>query len=148
MKNAILLALVLVLSLTTMSLAAEYTWAQKVDMPTARWIHSASVVDGKIYVISGATSEPGMAGISAMEVYDPVMDEWTTEADIRTPRGAFSTSVVDGGIYAIGGGDLVSRFDPPAPLSAVEEYDTGFMPEEPITSIEALFWGALKATFR
>jgi N-acetylneuraminic acid mutarotase len=100
------------------SLAAEHTWAQKVDMPTARWMHSASVVDGKIYVTGGAGSEPDLEAISAMEVYDPVMDNWTTEADIPTPRAAFSTSVVDGKIYAIGGSPGAY-----VPCSVVEEYD-------------------------
>ncbi len=100
------------------SLAAEHTWAQKVDMPTARWIHSASVVDGEIYVIGGATSEPGMEAILAVEVYDPIMDKWTTEADMPAPRAAFSTSVVDGKIYAIGGSPGAYT-----PSSVVEEYD-------------------------
>jgi hypothetical protein len=43
-------------------------------MPTERWIHSASVVDGKIYIMGGVTSEPDIEAISAMEVYNPAMD--------------------------------------------------------------------------
>ncbi|MHC4708501.1 MAG: hypothetical protein ACYS8I_15620, partial [Planctomycetota bacterium] len=57
MKKTILFALVLVLGLTTMSLAIEYIWVQKADMPTARFCHSASVVDGKIYVIAGVAED-------------------------------------------------------------------------------------------
>jgi hypothetical protein len=43
-------------------------------------------------------------------------------------------------IYAIGG------TDPWEPLSTVEAYDPSLDPGT--TSVEALFWGALKAMFR
>jgi len=112
------MVLVLALGLTTMSLAVEYTWVQKVNMPTARWLHSASVVDGKIYVIGGSSSEPNPQLIRPVEVYDPVTDKWTTVTDIPTPRAAFSTSVLDGKIYAIGGSSAAY-----SPFSVVEEYD-------------------------
>jgi predicted secreted protein/N-acetylneuraminic acid mutarotase len=97
-----------------MSLAAEYIWAQKVDMPTARFLHSASVVDGKIYVIGGQASEPGSEAILALEVYDPTMDSWTQKADVPTGLGLLSTAVVNGKIFAIGGRTV---------LSTVFEYD-------------------------
>jgi hypothetical protein len=70
MKKAISFVLVLVLGMAAMSLAAEYTWDQKADMPTSRFVHSASVVDGKIYVIGGMTSEPDSVGVWPMEVYE------------------------------------------------------------------------------
>ena len=117
MKKSILLTLVLVLGLTTMSLAIEYIWAQKADMPTARFLHSASVVDGKIYVIGG-TAKDMTEAIFPVEVYDPVMDEWTTEANIPAPRAAHSASVVDGKIYVIGGAE-----SPTVLHSTVLEYD-------------------------
>ena len=55
------------------SLATEYTWAQKADMPTARWAHSASVVDRKIYVIGGTKTDE-LVGLNAVEEYDPSVD--------------------------------------------------------------------------
>jgi predicted secreted protein/N-acetylneuraminic acid mutarotase len=100
-----------------MSLAIEYIWAQKADMPTARFLHSASVVDGKIYVIGG-TAKDMTEAIFPVEVYDPVMDEWTTEANIPAPRAAHSASVVDGKIYVIGGAE-----SPTVLHSTVLEYD-------------------------
>ncbi|MHC4355474.1 MAG: Kelch repeat-containing protein, partial [Planctomycetota bacterium] len=87
------------------SLAAEHTWAQKVDMPTARYIHSASVVDGKIYVIGGSTSEPNPVAVWPVEVYDPIADSWAQGAHIPTGRAGHSTSVVDGKVYVVGGFD-------------------------------------------
>jgi len=84
-------------------LAAEDTWTQKADMPTARWLHSASVVDGKVYAIGGAGSEPATEAVWPVEVYDPITDTWTQKADIPTGRALLSTSVVDGKIYTIGG---------------------------------------------
>ena len=117
MKKAILVTLILTLGLASVCPAAEHTWAQKVDMPTARFLHSASVVDGKIYAIGGAAKDMTEA-IMPMEVYDPVMDKWTTEANIPAPRVAHSASVVDGKIYAIGGAE-----SPTVLLSTVLEYD-------------------------
>jgi len=101
-------------------LAAEYTWAQKVDMPTARMLHSTSVVDGKIYVIGGSDSEPGYDPILAVEVYDPSMDSWTRKADLPTARMIHSASVVNGKIYVVGG---YKTYDSGVLLSTVQEYD-------------------------
>jgi len=97
---------------------ADVIWTQKADMPTARWIHSSSVVDGKIYVIGGASSEPAIEAVWPVEVYDPITDTWTQKADIPTGRAFLSASVVDGKIYAIGGCP-----DSYKSYSVVEEYD-------------------------
>ena len=89
-------------------------WTKKADMPTSRNSFSASVVDGKIYVIGGYNG----GRLSSMEEYDPVTDKWSQKAPINVPRNFLSTSVVNGKIYAMGGiaGGLVV-------LSTVEEYD-------------------------
>ena len=89
-------------------------WTRKADMPNAITYHSASVVNGKIYVIGGGKDE----ALSIVEEYNPATDTWTRKADMPTPRCSLSTSVVNGKIYAIGGGTtgLVS-------LSVVEEYN-------------------------
>ena len=105
------------LGLAAMSLAAEDAWTKKADMPTPRWALSASVVNGKIYIIGG-TPDNKLTGLSTVEEYDPVTDKWAKKADMPTPRSFFSTSVVNGKIYTIGGtpgGELG--------FSTVEEYD-------------------------
>jgi RNA polymerase sigma factor (sigma-70 family) len=78
------------------------TWTKKADMPTTpRWYHSSSVVNGKIYVIGGTTSQENK--FSIVEEYDPVTDTWTRKTDMPTARWALSTSASGGRIYAIGG---------------------------------------------
>ena len=89
-------------------------WTRKTDMPTARSGPSASVVDGKIYVIGGGEDE----ALSIVEEYDPATDTWTKKADMPTARAILSTSVVKGKIYAIGGADNAM-----VALSIVEEYN-------------------------
>ena len=90
------------------------TWTRKADMPTVRTGLSASVVNGKIYVIGGGKDK----AFSIVEEYNPATDTWTEKADMPTPRCILSTSVVNGKIYAIGGGP-----NPNVSLSTVEEYD-------------------------
>jgi N-acetylneuraminic acid mutarotase len=102
------------LGLAKTSLAAEGTWTQKADMPTARWGLSASMVDGKIYAIGGVGS------LKKVEEYDPATDTWTEKTDMPTGRVFLATSVVDGKIYAIGG---ATAFHGGTTLGAVEEYD-------------------------
>jgi N-acetylneuraminic acid mutarotase len=102
-----------------MSLAAEDTWIKKADMPTATSLHSASVVDGKIYVIGGIDNlKTGADYRSTVLMYDPATDTWTKKADMPTARARLSTSVVDGKIYAIGGSPHKD-----ADVAAVEVYD-------------------------
>jgi N-acetylneuraminic acid mutarotase len=97
---------------------ATDTWTEKApaSMLTARFGHSTSVVDGKIYAIGGWLRPPERV-ISDVEEYDPATDTWTKKASMPTARAALSTSVVDGKIYAIGG--TTYR----AGLSTVEVYN-------------------------
>ena len=81
-----------------------------------------------------------------MEEYDPATDTWVRKADMPTARYGLSTCVVNGKIYAIGGS--VALFGFGQPLSTVEVYDTGFVPEV-ITSVGAkgklaTTWGNIK----
>ena len=71
-------------------------WEKKADMLEPRSYFSASVVDGKIYVMEDADD-------GSTEAYDPVANNWEKKATIPRARSAFATSVVDGKIYAIGG---------------------------------------------
>jgi N-acetylneuraminic acid mutarotase len=117
---------VVVLMIVALLVMASISWAQWIEkspMPTPRWGHSASVVNGKIYLVGGA-DEAGNP-LPTVEEYDPVTDTWTEKAPMPTAR-VTATSVVDGKIYAIGGSESVytgwETFFLEA-ASTVEEYD-------------------------
>ena len=76
-------------------------WVQKASMPTARFAPTASVVDGKIYVIGGYSND----ALKTNEMYDPETDTWTTKANMPTARFGLGSAVVDRKIYCIGGDD-------------------------------------------
>jgi N-acetylneuraminic acid mutarotase len=94
------------------------TWTTKAPMPTARLWFSASVVDGKIFVIGGALVTKEM--LSTVEVYDPATDTWTTKTHMPTARMGHASAVIDGIIYVIGGG---THSADPGGYSVVEAYD-------------------------
>ncbi|MEK7396968.1 MAG: kelch repeat-containing protein, partial [Candidatus Poribacteria bacterium] len=94
------------------------TWTKKADMLTARGNISptASIVNGKIYIIGGAD---GAKALSEVEEYDPKKDKWTRKADMPSRRSSLSTSAVNGKVYAIGGHNDING----NVLATVEEYD-------------------------
>ena len=87
-------------------LAAEKTWTQRADMPTARYNFDTCVVDGKIFAIGGEIEVFGERSIATVEVYDPKTDTWERKADMLTARAGVATLVVDGKIYAMGGAEI------------------------------------------
>jgi len=121
MKKTISLVFILVLVLTSISLAVEDSWTRKSDMPTARCTFSTGVVDGRIYAIGGGKGRADALRINPLRIveeYQPATDIWTRKADMPTARNALSISVVNERIYAIGGAEGIG-----APLQTVEEYD-------------------------
>jgi N-acetylneuraminic acid mutarotase len=84
---------------------ATDTWTRAPDMPRARFTHSATAVDGKIYIIGGADAAvhtPPTEGFLIVDVYDPATDTWTTAADLPAGGSDHAASVVDGKIYTFG----------------------------------------------
>ena len=76
------------------------TWAEASALPQGVWQHSASVVDGRIYVVGGAY---GRDALQVHQVYDPHTDTWTTATPMPQRTRGHSASVVLGKIYAVGG---------------------------------------------
>lgn len=77
-------------------------WTRKADLPADRGLlsPSASIMNGKIYVIGGND----LNGIvNNVEEYDPASDSWTTKSPLLTQRWGHSSNVVDGKIYVMGG---------------------------------------------
>lgn len=93
--------------------SATNRWTRAADPPTVRNVMSSCVVDGRVYVMGGATGPAqassteemmrNMRTLSLVEVYDPASGRWTKGADLVTSRGWFSTSVVNGKVYVVGG---------------------------------------------
>jgi len=101
MKKAISFVLVLVLGLSSMSLAAEDTWMYKTDMPTKRLMTAGGAIHEKIYVIGGFPSLTSVT--SVVEMYDPIIDTWTRMSDMPSGRCGTATCIFDGKIYVLGG---------------------------------------------
>jgi PKD repeat protein len=99
-------------------------WSFRSDMPNKRGFNPSSVVDGKIYVVSGGDHH-GQGALSAVDEYDPVTDTWSAKAEIPTPRQELTTDAVNGKIYAIGGGESpnIENYNGIEVYSTVEEYD-------------------------
>jgi N-acetylneuraminic acid mutarotase len=121
--------------------AWEYTpetdsWKTLSPLPTRRGAGGAAVVDGKIYVVGGASTLPGASDpairfdgqprdsvLGINEEYDPATNTWRSRAPMPTARNHFLTAAVNGRIYTIGG-RLGSTFITRSSNTEVtEEYD-------------------------
>jgi N-acetylneuraminic acid mutarotase len=121
--------------------AWEYTpetdsWKALGPLPTRRGAGGAAVINGKIYVIGGASTLPGASDpairfdgqprdsvLGTNEEYDPATNTWKGRAPMPTARNHFLTAVVGDKIYAIGG-RLGSTFITRSSNTEVtEEYD-------------------------
>jgi N-acetylneuraminic acid mutarotase len=82
-------------------------WSTLAPMPHAFSDHSASVLDGLVYIVG--------VGDSRREVlrFDPVSGAWSTLAPTANRRDDGSSFVVGGYLYAAGGGgdSSVERYD-------------------------------------
>jgi N-acetylneuraminic acid mutarotase len=121
--------------------AWEYTadtdsWKALAPLPSKRGAGGATAVNGKIYVIGGASILPGATDpairfdgqprdnvVGTNEEYDPASNTWKTRAAMPTARNHFLTAAIGEKIYAIGG-RLGSTFITRSSNTEVtEEYD-------------------------
>ena len=113
-------SVVMLLATTAIAQSQEDCWTTMDPMPTATSLHSASVIDGKIYVIGGTDTiyrlNPGY--FATLRMYDPATGTWTEKAPMAGGRARGCASVVDGKIYVIGGSPCGN-----ADLGTVEMYD-------------------------
>ena len=88
-------------------------WEKRADMPTARGMTDAVVVDGKIYVLGGYTWRrvPGLIErfVRSIEEYNPKVDKWRHLPDMPIFKFGFSTVAIDNEIYTIGGINLAIK---------------------------------------
>ncbi len=100
-------------------------WQEITEMPTPRTSHTASIVDGKVYVIGGYIQEDKKyKNLGTIEIYDPATDCWTQAPDMLIGRSGHMTEVVDGQIYIFGGDSDGAE----GPLTSVEVYDPRAVP--------------------
>ncbi|MGW8314571.1 MAG: Kelch repeat-containing protein, partial [Bacteroidales bacterium] len=79
------------------------TWSlASTSMEARRWGHSATTVDGKIYVIGG-TNVPQGPAIKDIEQYDPATDTWSIVGEMADARIGHSAIEYEGKIYIMGG---------------------------------------------
>ena len=100
-------------------------WQEITEMPTPRTSHTASIVDGKVYVIGGYVQEgKEYKNLATIEIYEPATDRWTQAPDMLIGRSGHTTEVIDGQIYIFGGDSDGAE----GPLTSVEVYDPRAVP--------------------
>ena len=87
------------------------------EMYSTRSEHSASVLNGSIYVIGGRDVYGSIIG--SVERFDVEAQEWIRVAAMRTDRALSGSAVLDGNIYTIGGSSNTNV------LGTVECYNPG-----------------------
>merc|ERR1712194_452723 len=91
----------------------------------ARGSFTATVVDGKIYVLGGVRDDPDdedeQVTTDRTDAYDPAADNWQQMAAMPTSRSWHAAAVLDGKIYVTGGytssgesSNAVEAYDPVA----------------------------------
>ncbi|MFE4711199.1 Kelch repeat-containing protein [Paenibacillus sp. NPDC056722] len=77
------------------------TWTAKASMPQALGSTSAIVLDNKIYVFGGLTTN--IRSVSSVQVYDPLTDSWSNKKDMQVASHSQTSVTYNGKIYLIGG---------------------------------------------
>jgi N-acetylneuraminic acid mutarotase len=113
---------------------AADSWKALAPLPTPRMAAVAAELDGKIYVLGGASVHPGAKitslgpkvphrSLNTNEMYDPLTNKWETRSAMPTPRNHAAVGVVDGKIYVIGGRLASAYVSSGSNTDVVEVYD-------------------------
>jgi N-acetylneuraminic acid mutarotase len=111
-------------------------WKALAPMPTKRGAAAAAVVDGKVYVVGGATTPAGIdepavlptrphLAVGTVEEYDIATNTWRQRRPMPTARNHLLVGAVGGKIYAIGGRIGAAFIGLASDTDVVEEYDPG-----------------------
>lgn len=109
-------------------------WKALAPMPTKRGAAAAAAVNGKIYVIGGATLAPGATQpyldfkarqnvLGTVEEYDPAANSWRARASMPTPRNHVAIGAINGKIYVAGGRVGAPYIGLSSDISVTEVYD-------------------------
>lgn len=117
-------------------------WREIGDMPAEKSSHTASVINGKIYVIGGSFRGKGLdtTDFSTIDIYHPDTGRWTQKPDMPVGKSGHTAEVIKGKIYIFTG---VDHDD--APFATVEVYDPGeaFRSVDPTGKLVKT-WGDIK----
>lgn len=117
-------------------------WREIGDMPDAKSSHTASVINGKIYVIGGFFRGQGrdMKDFKTIEIYHPETGRWTQKPNMPVGKSGHTAEVIKGKIYIFSG---VGHDD--AAFATVEVYNTGEFPQsvDPTGKLVKT-WGSIK----
>ena len=118
-------------------------WREIGDMSTAKSGHTASVINGKIYVMGGYFRNQGQTtkDFKTIEIYHPRTRRWTQKPDMPVARAGHKAEVINGNIYIIDDHN-------DTPSATVEVYDTG--ERQGVNPVDKLLktWGVIKKVDR
>jgi N-acetylneuraminic acid mutarotase len=136
---------------------AADNWKALAPMPTKRGSPVAATVNGKIYVIGGASTHPGSSepavhparphrSVATVEEYDPAANTWRARSAMPTARNHAAIGALNGKIYVIGGRLGAAFVGVSSPTDVVEEYDPatdqwGMIKARMPTPRSAVAWG-------
>lgn len=121
-------------------------WRDVREMSEPKSGHSASVIDGKIYIMGGGFRGNGLyTYLSTIEIYDPKTaktDRWTREPDMPMSKSGHTAEVINGKIYILTGADTDD-----APFATVEVFaPEGFPQSVDPTGKLLKTWATIKMT--
>jgi N-acetylneuraminic acid mutarotase len=113
---------------------ATDTWKALAPMPTKRGAAAAAVINGKVYVVGGATTPSGTdepsvlptrphLAVGTLEEYDIATNTWRARRPMPTARNHLMAGAVDGKLYAIGGRLGAAFIGLASDTDVVEEYN-------------------------
>jgi len=113
---------------------ATDTWKALASMPTKRGAAAAAVINGKVYVVGGATVPAGTnetavsparphLAVGTVEEYDIATNTWRERRPMPTARNHLLAGAVNGKLYAIGGRLGAAFIGLASDTDVVEEYD-------------------------
>jgi N-acetylneuraminic acid mutarotase len=88
-------------------------WSTQAPMPTECVWHSASLIDGLVYIVGNGSSTRSWCDVMR---FDPIANTWSALAQTRFPRDSGISFVLADCLYAAGGGNEVTS-------ASVERYD-------------------------
>jgi N-acetylneuraminic acid mutarotase len=95
-----------------------HRWRSLARLPSATGAPGGTILDGKFYVVGGATADTGGKASADLQIYDIRTGRWSRGPNMPTARHHVALVAVAGKLYAAGG-----RSDTNPELDAFERYD-------------------------